>query len=115
MDSPVLPWSRRPLSPSPSFPGRIGSKCHSQRAVACPVPLCSVSLLRQERGGDSEGFLTGSVSFLSFLFSFPPGGAPCVDHPALGTGLELGIKAESGGVLGASSRMRQDKELQRLM
>lgn len=30
-------------------------------------------------------------------------------NPALDMGLELGVKAKSGGVLGASSWMRQDK------
>lgn len=61
----------------------------------CPVSLCSTSLLRQEPGGDSRGFLIGSNSSLSF--SFPPGDAACVDQPSFGHRAGVGCQSQIWG------------------
>lgn len=90
MEDMVFPWSRSLLSPSASFPGRIGSKwTPSMPWPDCPVPLCSMSLLRPERGGDPKGFLLGLGSFLSFILLFPQEVLHVLINPPLGTGLEL--------------------------
>lgn len=72
MEDVVFPWSRSPPLHLHLFQAELGANATpSTTWPDCPVPLCSMSLLRQERGGDSKGFMTGSGSFLSFILLFP--------------------------------------------